>query len=122
MRTGGREQMRMHGVQGRNNAWLRAGLPLLLLCLLGPSVPGAFAQAENNAGTFPPGEYVSATYLPERVREAARRAKPGLFLQKARLSWPSDEGVYVIIGSYYGQSWRLKVTSTGEVLSVKRDS
>lgn len=62
--------------------------------------------------------YESADILPEVVAEAAREAKSGIVLQKAKLTWRTDEGVYVVVGRVYGKIWRMNITSSGDVLSV----
>ena len=77
------------------------------------------------AAAFPsqlPGRYYPASQLPQVVRDAALSAKTGLFLEKGKLDWDNDEGTYTVIGKLPGESWRVRVSSTGRVLSVDRDS
>ena len=93
---------------------------ILMPLLLVGTLFSTFTQAETPYDAR--AEFMPMEQVPERVQEAARNAKAGTYLQKAKLSWETDEGVYTVMASYYGQIWRIRVTSSGKVLSVARDS
>ena len=98
---------------------ISTGLLVSLLFAVGPTT---VAQDMALAGLMHPNVYESADILPEAIRNIAKAAKPGIVLKKARLSWRNDEGTYIILGDYYSQKWRVRVTASGRVLSVTRDA
>jgi hypothetical protein len=62
--------------------------------------------------------YSSMEGVPEAVVNTAKKAKPGIVLKKSRLTWRTDEGVYIVVGRYYGTPWRFNITRSGELLSM----
>ena len=87
---------------------------------------GAGAQSPENVSGIGPSRSPSQAdwysfdieKVPSSVIEAAKEAKPGVVIKKYRLTNRSDEGVFILVGRYYGAPYRFNVTASGEVISV----
>lgn len=78
----------------------------------------ALAQDEGEEVQQQSSQYGPVDSLPPAVVEAAQQAKNGIILQKAKLTWRTDEGVYIVVGQRYGTRWRMNITRSGQVLSL----
>lgn len=90
---------------------------VLMLIISSCALLGLPVHAQAQASVYSDG-YESAAILPPVVVEAAKAAKPGIILKKAKLTWRTDEGVYIVVGRLYSGQWRMNITSSGDVLSV----
>jgi hypothetical protein len=93
-------------------------LLVTIFLLLGLS---SACYAQGSTQRWDQQEWIKIAKVPELVQQAARQAKSGLFLQRAKLVWETDDGLYIIEGSYFGQIWRVHVTGAGVVKYVTRD-
>lgn len=90
---------------------------VLLLIISSCALLGLPAHAQAQASVYNDG-YESVEILPAAVVEAAKKAKPGIILKKAKLTWRTDEGVFIVVGRLYGDQWRMNITRSGKILSV----
>lgn len=86
-----------------------------LFALVVLTFSAGLARADNGAQNW---YSFDLNEVPAIVLEAAKEAKPGVVLQKQKLTWRSDEGVYILVGRYYGAPYRFNVSTAGKVISV----
>lgn len=92
---------------------------ITIMLLLGLS-SAVFAQSSSQQ-RWDQQDWIPVEKVPAAVQKAAKNAKSGLVLQRAKLIWETDDGLYIIEGGYYGQIWRVHVTGAGVVKNVTRD-
>ena len=93
---------------------------IFLLCAV--AIGSGSTSAQDDMAHLPSTKYHPINILPLDLQVKARQAKPGIVLKKARLSWQTDEGVYIVLGNYYSQKWRIKISPNGTIASVTRDA
>lgn len=91
---------------------INRALPIRIALLAALNGSAAWGQVSSDMPEEGP---IPVAKVPADVVTAARRACPGVLLNKAEFRWLSDDGMFIIEGRCGGDNVRMSVTGAGRL-------